>query len=185
MNERQMYKREHFKIQKTYRQQMCQFHLVHVFILCCHMFKVLNGYYICSCQSLRLGSRFHKLEALGALMGFLKSCLLVLAKLLCSSNLPSFSNSCDKCIHYIYKNIYHELNSLYYTWNPISLSFEKSVCLQYIYTCFFRLGICGPSVGVNQMWTKRNNHAPKNECAGFFFLLLCPKRIVFEKTIQV
>ena len=22
----------------------------------------------------------------------------------------------------------------------------------------------GPSLGVNQMWTKRNDHAPKNEC---------------------
>ena len=22
----------------------------------------------------------------------------------------------------------------------------------------------GPSVGVNQIWTKRNDHAPKNEC---------------------
>ena len=23
----------------------------------------------------------------------------------------------------------------------------------------------GPSLGVNQMWTKRNDHAPKSECA--------------------
>ena len=26
----------------------------------------------------------------------------------------------------------------------------------------------GPSVGVNQMWTKRNDYAPKNECVDFF-----------------
>ena len=26
----------------------------------------------------------------------------------------------------------------------------------------------GPSLGVNQMWTKRNGHAPKSECAIFF-----------------
>ena len=26
----------------------------------------------------------------------------------------------------------------------------------------------GPSLGVNQMWTKENDHAPKNECADFF-----------------
>ena len=25
----------------------------------------------------------------------------------------------------------------------------------------------GSSLGVNQMWTKRNDHAPKSECADF------------------
>ena len=36
----------------------------------------------------------------------------------------------------------------------------------------------GPLLGVNRMWTKRNHHAPKNECAGFF--TICPKS-TFEK----
>ena len=26
----------------------------------------------------------------------------------------------------------------------------------------------GPSLGVNRMWTKKNDHAPKSECADFF-----------------
>ena len=26
----------------------------------------------------------------------------------------------------------------------------------------------GPSLGVNQMWTKRNNHTPKSDGASFF-----------------
>ena len=32
----------------------------------------------------------------------------------------------------------------------------------------------GPSLGVNRMWTKKNDHAPKNECADF--LNICPKK---------
>ena len=28
----------------------------------------------------------------------------------------------------------------------------------------------GPSLGVNQIWMKRNDHAPKNACVGFFFI---------------
>ena len=38
----------------------------------------------------------------------------------------------------------------------------------------------GPSLGVNQMWIKRNEHAPKNGRAEFF-LNICPKRAVFKK----
>ena len=26
----------------------------------------------------------------------------------------------------------------------------------------------GPSLGVNRMWTKKNDHAPKSECVDFF-----------------
>jgi len=26
----------------------------------------------------------------------------------------------------------------------------------------------GPSLGVNRMWTKKNDHAPKSECVEFF-----------------
>ena len=37
----------------------------------------------------------------------------------------------------------------------------------------------GPSLGVNQMWTKRKNHAPKSECADFFNI--CPKKAVLKK----
>ena len=36
----------------------------------------------------------------------------------------------------------------------------------------------GPSLGVNRMWTKRNDHAPKSECVDFFNI--CPKRAVLE-----
>ena len=28
----------------------------------------------------------------------------------------------------------------------------------------------GPSLGINRMWTKKNDHAPKNECVDFFVL---------------
>ena len=35
----------------------------------------------------------------------------------------------------------------------------------------------GPSLGVNQMWTKRNNHAPNvNVLIFLFYLNICPKR---------
>ena len=37
----------------------------------------------------------------------------------------------------------------------------------------------GPSLGVNRMWTKKNDHAPKNECADFFNT--CPKRAPLKK----
>ena len=39
-----------------------------------------------------------------------------------------------------------------------------------------------PSLGVNQMWTKKNDHAPKSEGVDFFNT--CPKRAVLKK-IQV
>jgi hypothetical protein len=32
----------------------------------------------------------------------------------------------------------------------------------------------GPSLGVNQIWAKRNDHAPKSECVDSF--KICPKR---------
>jgi hypothetical protein len=35
-----------------------------------------------------------------------------------------------------------------------------------------------PSLGVNRMWTKRNDHAPNSECAGFFNI--CPKREILK-----
>ena len=41
----------------------------------------------------------------------------------------------------------------------------------------------GPSLGVNQMWTKRNGHAPKSECA--IFLIICPKRVSKFDNFQV
>jgi hypothetical protein len=34
----------------------------------------------------------------------------------------------------------------------------------------------GPSIGINPMCTKRNDHAPKSECANF--LNICLKRVV-------
>jgi hypothetical protein len=43
--------------------------------------------------------------------------------------------------------------------------------------------LLGPSLGVNWMWTKRNDHAPKNESAEVFNI--CPKRVVLRKEIQV
>ena len=37
----------------------------------------------------------------------------------------------------------------------------------------------GPSLGVNPMWTKRNDHAPKSECADLFFIYA--QKINFEE----
>jgi hypothetical protein len=37
----------------------------------------------------------------------------------------------------------------------------------------------GPSLGVNRMSTKKKDHAPKSECADFFYT--CPKRGIYEK----
>jgi hypothetical protein len=39
--------------------------------------------------------------------------------------------------------------------------------------------LLGPSLGVNQMWTKKNDYASKNECADF--LNTCPKRAVLKE----
>ena len=41
----------------------------------------------------------------------------------------------------------------------------------------------GSSLGVNRMWTKRNDHAPKNECANFFNM--CPKRAILKKKLSL
>ena len=40
----------------------------------------------------------------------------------------------------------------------------------------------GPSLGLNRMWIKRNDHAPKNECVDLFYV--CPRRVVLKR-IQV
>jgi hypothetical protein len=40
----------------------------------------------------------------------------------------------------------------------------------------------GPSLGVNQMWTKKNDHAPKSEGADFFDNM--SKKGSFEKKIK-
>ena len=39
----------------------------------------------------------------------------------------------------------------------------------------------GFSLGVNQMWIKRNDHAPKSECVDFSNIR--PKKVVSEKKI--
>jgi hypothetical protein len=39
--------------------------------------------------------------------------------------------------------------------------------------------LLGPSLGVNGMWTKRNDHAPKSECVGFSNI--CLERVVLKK----
>jgi hypothetical protein len=41
----------------------------------------------------------------------------------------------------------------------------------------------GPSLGVNQMWTKRSDHAPKSECADFLKKQLL-KNGSFERKIN-
>ena len=41
----------------------------------------------------------------------------------------------------------------------------------------------GPSLGVNRLWTKMNDHAPKSECADFFNI--CRKRAILKKRSQV
>jgi hypothetical protein len=41
----------------------------------------------------------------------------------------------------------------------------------------------GLSLGVNYVWTKRNDHAPKFECVGFFNI--CPNMEVLGKKNQV
>jgi hypothetical protein len=38
----------------------------------------------------------------------------------------------------------------------------------------------GHPVGVNRMWTKKNDHAPKTECADLFFNT-CPKSALLKK----
>jgi hypothetical protein len=43
--------------------------------------------------------------------------------------------------------------------------------------------LLGPSLGVNGMWTKRNDHAPKSECVGFSNI--CLERVVLKNKIQV
>ena len=41
----------------------------------------------------------------------------------------------------------------------------------------------GPSLGVNRMWTMKNDHAPKNGGADFFNI--CPKKAIkFAKKID-
>jgi hypothetical protein len=45
------------------------------------------------------------------------------------------------------------------------------------------LKFLGPSLGVKQMWIKRNDHAPKNECVDFFWYAL--KREVLKIINQV
>ena len=35
----------------------------------------------------------------------------------------------------------------------------------------------GPSLGVNRMWTKKNDHAPKSECVDFFLKYMLRKDI--------
>ena len=37
----------------------------------------------------------------------------------------------------------------------------------------------GPSLIVNRMWTKRNDHAPNNECVDFFNI--CPKKAILKQ----
>ena len=39
----------------------------------------------------------------------------------------------------------------------------------------------GPSLGLSRMWIKKNDHAPKSECADFFFKYM-PKKGIFEKS---
>ena len=39
--------------------------------------------------------------------------------------------------------------------------------------------LLGPSLGVNRMWTKKNDHPPKSECADFFST--CPKRALWKE----
>ena len=41
----------------------------------------------------------------------------------------------------------------------------------------------GPSLGVNHMWTKRNDHAPKSEFVFYFYFYfnICPKRTVLKQ----
>jgi hypothetical protein len=33
----------------------------------------------------------------------------------------------------------------------------------------------GSSLGVNQLWTKKNDHAPKNDCGDFYFFIYAQK----------
>ena len=40
-----------------------------------------------------------------------------------------------------------------------------------------------PSLGINQMWTMKNDHAPKNECNDFF--LIHAQKGQFMKKIKV
>jgi hypothetical protein len=42
----------------------------------------------------------------------------------------------------------------------------------------------GSSLGVNQLWTKKNDHAPKNDCGDLFFIYM-PEKGIFEKRIKL
>ena len=39
----------------------------------------------------------------------------------------------------------------------------------------------GPSLGVNRIWTKKNDHAPQSECVDFFKINIYPKRAFLKK----
>ena len=42
----------------------------------------------------------------------------------------------------------------------------------------------GPSLSVNQMWIKKNDHAPKSACVDFCFFYICPKMPFLKKKFK-
>jgi hypothetical protein len=53
---------------------------------------------------------------------------------------------------------------------------------------FFKNQITKPlglSLGVNRMWTKRNDHTPTSECAKFFLIYVQKEKFWLKKKIQV
>ena len=64
-------------------------------------------------------------------------------------------------------------NSLF-SWSNFMVQFPWFDFLKYQFS-----KLLGPSLGVNQMWTKRNDHAPKCEWADYFNI--CRKMVVLKK----
>ena len=65
-------------------------------------------------------------------------------------------------------------NMVFFPWSDFIVELPWSDFLKHQIAKFL-----GPSLGVSRMWIKRNDHAPKSECAGFFHV--CPEREIIKK----
>ena len=63
----------------------------------------------------------------------------------------------------------------FFPWSDLMVQISCSDLLETNLQC-----LLDPSLGVNRMWTKRNDHALKNECVDFIIIYKCPKRAVLK-----
>jgi hypothetical protein len=63
-------------------------------------------------------------------------------------------------------------------WSYSMVPLHGPTCM--IYFFFKNIKLLGPSLGVNQMWIERNDHAPKSECVDF--QILNAQKGCFKKT---